>query len=163
MKFVNAKPVYFPPMERKWGNDNGSSVAWKIAVIHDKDGSLGGVPNSYILINDGVNDSIAADAQACEIKPDWNAAVCKGDVGRLNFAGPGGGFGAGPPRPAGGCRRRRLVLADLLLQAVLLVPPEVSVHGAGATSSAAGRSQPQWQGLHRSRRAATCAPVPRSR
>ena len=22
VKFVNAKPVYFPPMERKWGNDN---------------------------------------------------------------------------------------------------------------------------------------------
>ena len=21
-KFINAKPVYFPPMERKWGNDN---------------------------------------------------------------------------------------------------------------------------------------------
>src|SRR5689334_18665292 len=24
VKFVNAKPVYFPPMEPKWGNDNGS-------------------------------------------------------------------------------------------------------------------------------------------
>jgi cell migration-inducing and hyaluronan-binding protein len=35
------------------------------------------------------------------IKPDWNATVCKGDVGRLSFAAPGGGFGAGPPRPAG--------------------------------------------------------------
>ena len=39
-KFVNAKPVYFPPMERKWGNDNGSSAAWKVAAIHDKDGSV---------------------------------------------------------------------------------------------------------------------------
>jgi cell migration-inducing and hyaluronan-binding protein len=38
VKFVNAKPVYFPPMERKWANDNGSSVAWKTAVIRDKDG-----------------------------------------------------------------------------------------------------------------------------
>ncbi len=38
-KFVNAKPVHFPPMERKWGNDNGSSAAWKVAAIHDKDGS----------------------------------------------------------------------------------------------------------------------------
>ena len=45
------------------------------------------VPNSYVLINDGVNDSIAADAEACEIKPTWNAAVCKGDVGRMNFGG----------------------------------------------------------------------------
>jgi hypothetical protein len=28
-----------------------------------------------------VNDSIAADAKACEIKRAWNAAICKGDVG----------------------------------------------------------------------------------
>jgi cell migration-inducing and hyaluronan-binding protein len=100
-KFVNAKPVHFPPMERKWGNDNGSSAAWKVAAIHDRDGSVSGVPDSYILINDGVYDSIAADAQACVAKPDWNATVCKGDIGRLNFAAPGGGFGAPPPRPAG--------------------------------------------------------------
>jgi cell migration-inducing and hyaluronan-binding protein len=101
VKFVNAKPVYFPPMERRWGNDNGGSTAYKTAVFRDKDGSVGGVPNSFILIHDGVNDSIAFDAGACEIKPAWNAAVCKGDVGRLNFGGGGGGFGgprgAGPP------------------------------------------------------------------
>jgi len=112
--FINAKPVYFPPMERKWGNDNLNGVAWKAAAIHDKDGSVGGVPNSYILLNDGVYDSIATDAQACEIKPAWNAAVCKGDIGRLTFGGPGGAaprFGgacssgpgcAGPPAPAPG-------------------------------------------------------------
>src|SRR5512139_2640262 len=99
-KFVNAKPVYFPPMERKWGNDLGSNAAWKVAAIHDKDGSVSGVPNSYILINDGVSDSIATDPEACVIKSDWNAAVCKGDVGRLSFGAPGG-FGAPPPRPAG--------------------------------------------------------------
>jgi cell migration-inducing and hyaluronan-binding protein len=106
VKFVNAKPVYFPPMERKWGNDNGGSTAYKTAVIRDKDGSFGGGPNSYVLINDGVNDSIAADAGACEIKPTWNAAVCKGDVGRLNFGGGGGfggrGAGAGPGGGRGG-------------------------------------------------------------
>src|SRR5262249_43062364 len=104
VKFVNAKPVYFPPMERKWGNDNGGSTAYKTAVIRDKDGSVGGVPNSYILINDGVNDSIAADAEACESKPTWKAAVWKGDVGRLNVGGPGGGGGGrgGPgAAPAG--------------------------------------------------------------
>jgi cell migration-inducing and hyaluronan-binding protein len=104
VKFVNAKPVYFPPMERKWGNDNGGSTAYKTAVIRDKDGSFGGGPNSYVLINDGVNDSIAADAGACEIKPTWNAAVCKGDVGRLNVGGAGGGFGGrgGPGAGRGG-------------------------------------------------------------
>jgi hypothetical protein len=99
-KFVNAKPVYFPPMERKWGNDNGGSGSYRTAVFRDKDGSVGGVPNSYILIHDGVNDSIAVDAEACEIKPTWNAAVCKGDVGRLNVGGGGGGRGAGPGRGA---------------------------------------------------------------
>ena len=77
-KFVNAKPVYFPPMERKWGNDNLNGVAWKTAAIHDKDGSVGGVPNSYILIHDGVNDSIATDAQACEIKPDLERCGVQG-------------------------------------------------------------------------------------
>jgi cell migration-inducing and hyaluronan-binding protein len=96
-KFVNAKPVYFPPMERKWGNDNLNGVAWKAAAIHDKDGSVGGIPNSYILLNDGVYDSIATDTEACEIKPAWNAAVCKGDIGRLSFRGPGGGRFGGPP------------------------------------------------------------------
>jgi cell migration-inducing and hyaluronan-binding protein len=108
VKFENAKPAYFPPMQgnAKWANDNGNSQAWKTAVIRDKDGSLGDGPNAYILINDGVNDSIATDAQACEIKPTWNAAVCKGDVGRLAFAAPprigGGGPGAGPgPGPGG--------------------------------------------------------------
>src|SRR5271170_253522 len=89
-KFINAKPVYFPPMERKWGSDNFGSTAYKTAAIRDQDGSFGGGPDSYVLINDGVNDSIAADAGACEIKPTWNAAVCKGDVGRLNVGGPGG-------------------------------------------------------------------------
>ena len=63
-KFINAKPVYFPPMERKWGNDNLNGVAWKAAAFHDKDGSVGGVPNSYILLNDGVYDSIATDADS---------------------------------------------------------------------------------------------------
>jgi hypothetical protein len=59
-------------------------------VFHDKDGTVGGVPNSYILINEG----IAID-EACEIKPTWNAAVCTGDIGRMNVGGGGGGGGRG--------------------------------------------------------------------
>ena len=143
VKFVNAKPVYFPPMERKWGNDNGGSTAYKTAVIRDKDGSFGGGPNSYVLINDGVNDSIAVDAGACEIKPTWNAAVCKGDVGRLNVGGGGaggfgGGRGAGPPEAVAPVLARRPreaellapappVLAQLQVVVVLAVEPEVPV------------------------------------
>jgi len=94
-------------MERKWGSDNFGSTAYKTAVIRDKDGSFGGGPDSYVLINDGVNDSIAADAGACEIKPTWNAAVCKGDVGRLNVGGPGGpgGYGGFGGRGFGGFAR----------------------------------------------------------
>ena len=96
VKFVNAKPVYYPLMERKWGNDNAAgSVAYKTAVFKDRDGSLGLGPNSFVVIHDGVNDSIAVDTEACEIKPTWNAAVCKGDGGRMSFVnGRGLGFGA---------------------------------------------------------------------
>jgi cell migration-inducing and hyaluronan-binding protein len=105
VKFVNAKPVYFPPMERKWGNDNGASTAYKTAAIRDHDGSFGGGPESYVLINDGVNDSIAVDQGGCEIKPTWNAAVCKGDVGRMNVgAAAGAGRGAGGPGGPGAAK-----------------------------------------------------------
>ncbi len=95
VKFINAKPVYYPPMETRWGNDNSAgSLAYKTAVFRDRDGSLGLGPNSYVVIHDGVNDSIAVDTEACEIKPTWNAAVCRGDVGRLSFAnGRGLAFG----------------------------------------------------------------------
>jgi hypothetical protein len=103
VKFENAKPAYFPPMvgNAKWSSDNGNSSAWKTAVIRDKDGSLGAGP-AYVLIHDGVNDSIATDAEACEIKPTWNAALCRGDVGRLSVGGAGGGArGGGAPRAGG--------------------------------------------------------------
>jgi cell migration-inducing and hyaluronan-binding protein len=72
-------------------------MSYRTAAYRDRDGSLGGGPDSYVLIHDGVNDSIAVDAEACEIYPDWNAAVCPGDVGRLSIGGGGaggrGGFG----------------------------------------------------------------------
>ncbi|HLU05920.1 MAG TPA: hypothetical protein VKZ91_05135, partial [Woeseiaceae bacterium] len=104
VKFENAKPVYYPPMERRWGNDNAAgSLAYKTAVFRDRDGSLGLGTSSFVVIHDGVNDSIAVDEEACEIKPDWNAALCEGDVGRMSFVhgrglafdsiSPGGGFG----------------------------------------------------------------------
>ncbi|HXE63286.1 MAG TPA: G8 domain-containing protein [Bryobacteraceae bacterium] len=100
-KFINAKPVYFPPMEFKWSNDDYGNGSYQTSVFNDKDGSVSGVPNSYILINDA-NDSIAID-DACEIKPAWNAAVCKGDVGRMTVGAPAGGGGRGG-RGAGGGR-----------------------------------------------------------
>jgi len=101
LKFTNAKPVYFPPMENRWSNDDYGSSSYRSSVFKDKDGSIGGVANSYIVINDGV-----AIDEACEVKPTWNAAVCKGDVGRVNIGagggGGGGGFGGGAGAAKGG-------------------------------------------------------------
>ncbi|MBO9498028.1 MAG: G8 domain-containing protein [Novosphingobium sp.] len=87
-KFVNAKPVDFPPVVRRWSSDFGRGNAWRGAAIHDRDGSVGGVPDSYIVLDNG----IASDEQACTIRPDWHAAVCKGDFGHFNV---GGDFGFG--------------------------------------------------------------------
>jgi cell migration-inducing and hyaluronan-binding protein len=86
--FANAQPVLFPPVVRKWASDFGRQNAWRGAVIHDRDGSVGGVPGGYIVLDNG----IASDEQACEIKPAWNAAVCRGDFGRFAV---GGNFGFG--------------------------------------------------------------------
>jgi cell migration-inducing and hyaluronan-binding protein len=91
VKFENAKPAYFPPVERKWGNDNGGSSGWMTAAFKDKDGSATGTPNAYIVNNIGLISGI----EGCELKPTWNAAVCKGDLGRMNVGGGGGGFGGG--------------------------------------------------------------------
>src|SRR5215472_4363413 len=115
LKFENAKPVYFPPTEdRRWSfsGEFGRFTGWNGAVFHDIDGSVGGVPDSYVVIDNGIAD----DDRACQIKPDWNAAVCKGDMGRMGITAGGaggargGGFGAvgaaggglGGPNAAGG-------------------------------------------------------------
>jgi cell migration-inducing and hyaluronan-binding protein len=162
VKFVNAKPVYFPPMtgNARWASDNGSSASYRTAAYHDRDGSLGAGPNAYVLIHDGVNDSIAVDTEACEIKPTWNAAVCKGDVGRMNIGGaapgggggarggPGGGAGAAPGRggaggaggpgaaPAGGAPRGQAPAGNSL---VAQGPPAGGApRGGGAPGGAPG-------------------------
>src|SRR6476620_12111217 len=97
-KFINAKPVYFPPMEYKWSNDDYGNGSYQTSVFHDKDGSISGVPNSYIVINGGI-----ASDEGCEAKLAWNAAVCQGDIGRMTIgAGGGGGRGAGRGAGPGG-------------------------------------------------------------
>jgi hypothetical protein len=99
-KFVNAKPAYFPPLEYKWSNDDYGSGSYRSSVFHDKDGSVTGVPDSFIVINGGI-----AIGEGCEVKPTWNAAVCKGDIGRMNIgAGGGGGGGRGGGAAAAGGR-----------------------------------------------------------
>ena len=92
LKFVNAKPVDFPPMERRWASDFGGRAAYRSAAFHDRDGSVGGTPDSYIVIDNG----IASDEDSCSIKASWGAAVCKGDMGRFSIAGDFDDFGARP-------------------------------------------------------------------
>jgi hypothetical protein len=98
-KFVDAKPVYFPNIDKRFDNDNRGGVAFRTAVIYDIDGSVGGIPNGSIIIHDGENNNATTDDD-CRIQPSWNAAVCPGDVGRLFLNKPGGTLGelgAGEP------------------------------------------------------------------
>jgi hypothetical protein len=101
-KFIDAKPVYFPPIDNRWSNDDYGNTVYKTSVFNDKDGTITGVANSYIVNITGIDVD-----EACEVKPTWNAAVCTGDIGRMNVGGGGGalGFsfgGGGPPAGAGG-------------------------------------------------------------
>jgi cell migration-inducing and hyaluronan-binding protein len=89
--FVNSKPVSFPQHVRRWASDLGRGNAWRGAAIHDLDGSVGGVPGAYIVLDNG----IASDDEACEIRPEWGAAVCRGDFGHFGL-GPNLGFGTAP-------------------------------------------------------------------
>ena len=164
-KFVNAKPVYFPPMEHKWSNDDYGNSSYKTAVFHDVDGSVDGVPDSFILINDPDN-GIAID-KSCEIKPTWNAAVCKGDVGRMSInappaGGPLGALRALAPAPgaggAGGAAPGPAAPAGPRLGAVLAADSAVrpDLPRRPSSSAATARNSP-WPGKP------TCAPATRSR
>ncbi|MEI9964824.1 MAG: G8 domain-containing protein [Caulobacteraceae bacterium] len=81
LKFINAKPVDFPPVERRWASDFGGRAAYRSAAFHDLDGSVGGVPGAYIVIDNG----IASAEDDCVMKASWNAAVCREDMGRFSI------------------------------------------------------------------------------
>jgi cell migration-inducing and hyaluronan-binding protein len=98
-KFINAKPVYFPPIDNRWSNDDYGNTVYKTSVFNDKDGTITGVANSYIVNVTGID----AD-EACEARPTWNAVVCKGDIGRMNVGGGGGAVGFGGFGRGGGAR-----------------------------------------------------------
>src|SRR5678815_4178742 len=93
-KYINAKPVYFPKIDSRFDSDNRSGSAYRTAAIHDLDGSTTGIPDSYVLIHDGENDSVATD-DTCKIQPTWNASVCAGDIGRIQFSIRRGGATSG--------------------------------------------------------------------
>src|SRR5262249_22033842 len=119
-KYINAKPVYFPKIDSRFDSDNRSGSAYRTAAIHDLDGSMTGIPDSYVLIHDGENDSVAKDDN-CQIHPTWNASVCKGDIGRIQFSIRR----AGPTRGAG------LALKDVALRSA------APARGAGPAPAAA--------------------------
>jgi len=102
--YINAKPVYFPNIDPRFDNDNRGGNSWRTLSILDLDGTTSGIPMSHINLHDGENNSVVTD-DTCVIKPDWNASVCKGDVGRLSFAPPPrpGSYSPGRPgtRPPG--------------------------------------------------------------
>ena len=149
--FENAKPVYFPPQERRWSfsGEFNSFAGWNGAVFKDIDGSLGGGPNSYIVLDTGI--AAAADDKDCRIEPTWGAAVCKGDLGRVTINAGGvaavvaalaavlarcrsGGGCAGAPGAAaagpGAAPGHGAVARSVAAGALLLVPP--AAPGAGA-------------------------------
>jgi len=92
--FINAKPVYFPPIDNRWSNDDYGNIVYKHAVFHDADGTITGIPDSYII-----NDTGYDPDDNCDARPTWNAYVCTGDIGRMNVGGGGilgFSFGGGP-------------------------------------------------------------------
>ena len=137
-KFVNAKPVYFPKIDSRFDNDNRGGVGYRTLSIHDLDGSMTGIPDSYILLHDGENDSVATD-DTCKIQPTWNASVCTGDVGRMSSGqeGPDTTRGAGlalkdvAVRPAaacaGGCSCAGRLLLRRRLPRAVAVPAAVEL------------------------------------
>ena len=51
-KFVNAKPVYFPPIERKWQRLSGPLGVKIRGVFTTRTARWPACPNYYVLIND---------------------------------------------------------------------------------------------------------------
>src|SRR5579864_6036123 len=125
-KYINAKPVYFPKIDTRFDSDNRSGSAYRTAAIHDLDGSTTGIPDSYVLLNDGENDSVATD-DTCEIHPTWNAAVCKGDIGRIQFS----------VRRGGGATGLGLALKDVALRSAAPARVGGPPRGAGPAPAAA--------------------------
>jgi cell migration-inducing and hyaluronan-binding protein len=122
MQFINAKPVYHPPLEpaennNRWSNDDWGNVSYQTSVFNDADGSITGIPDSYIIITGGIDGM-----DGCEERPTWNAVVCTGDIGRMNLGGGGitglgGGRGAGGVQiaPGGGRIRGTIEPTDIVI------------------------------------------------
>jgi cell migration-inducing and hyaluronan-binding protein len=73
-----------------------------------------------VLIHDGENDSVATD-DTCKIQPTWNAAVCAGDIGRIQFA----------IRRPGPTRGADLALKDVALRSAAAAPARGAAPAVG--------------------------------
>ena len=51
LTFENAKPVSFPPIDRRWASDFGGRAAYRSAAFRDKDGSVTGKAGAYVVID----------------------------------------------------------------------------------------------------------------
>jgi hypothetical protein len=128
-KYINAKPAYFPKIDTRFDSDNRGAVAYRSLAIHDLDGSTTGIPDSYVLLHDGENDSVATD-DTCEIHPTWNASVCKADIGRIQFS----------IRRGGATRGTALALKDVALRSA--ARPAAAPAPARAAGPAPAPQQP---------------------
>jgi cell migration-inducing and hyaluronan-binding protein len=149
-KYVNAKPVYFPNIDTRFDNDNRGGGAWQRLAIHDLDGTTTGMGDSFVLLYDGENNSVAADS-TCKVQKSWNAVLCKGDVGAVNFGGAGGpgggarGFGGGAGAPRAGGAGPGAPAAAGAARAPGSDPtsgPSIGGPVAGAAGAAAGAAAP---------------------
>jgi cell migration-inducing and hyaluronan-binding protein len=61
-------PCTFRKIDPRFDSDNRNATAYRTLAIHDLDGSTTGIPDSYVLIHDGENDSVATD-DTCKIQP----------------------------------------------------------------------------------------------
>jgi hypothetical protein len=59
----------FPEIDPRFDNDNRGGNAYRTLSIHDLDGSVTGIPDSYILLHDGENDSVATTTPARSSPP----------------------------------------------------------------------------------------------
>jgi cell migration-inducing and hyaluronan-binding protein len=100
----NAKPVYFPPKDCRWSfsGECGSLSGYNAAGIHDKDGSITGTPDSYVLnTNTGSRFAQITDKD-CKLEPTWGSAVCTAEYVRTSGLGGRGGRGGGGGAPGAG-------------------------------------------------------------
>jgi cell migration-inducing and hyaluronan-binding protein len=155
-KYTNAKPVYFPKIDPRFDNDNRGGSAYRTLAIHDLDGSTTGIPNSYVLLNDGENDSVATD-NTCKIQPTWNASVCTGDSS-LNLSDNEENFQAQSISKLG-------LLGSCSLRSVEIVQPRCRPRLSCSAARLAPQAHPLSEMARTSRSPATralCVPAPRS-